>query len=295
MAQRFGGKYSPDGGTDAPEPKRRGQYDGARVEPTGARSNILFIPPVVLVFTSFGSGAASLGVGIAAAALIAAAAFLTREGLRAEAAYNDRKVAKKPALPRKILASALIGVGVALAAWRNTPDLLGAGVYGLIAAVLHSVAFGIDPLRDKGVEGIDDFQQSRVAKAVDEAEQHLSAMMDAVKRAGDRAVEARVERFQTTAREMFRTVEEDPRDLTAARRFLGVYLLGARDASTKFADIYARTRDAQARTAYLDLLDDLEGNFAAKTSKLLEDDRSDLTIEIDVLRDRLNREGVRLD
>ena len=42
-------------------------------------------------------------------------------------------------------------------------------------------------------------------------------------------------------------------------------------------------------------MDDLEQNFAARTRKMLLDDRSDLTVEIDVLRERLQREGVRID
>ncbi|HID67922.1 MAG TPA: hypothetical protein EYP31_06625, partial [Roseibacterium sp.] len=129
--------------------------------------------------------------------------------------------------------------------------------------------------------------------AVDEGETHLNAMSDAILRAGDRQIEARVERFQATARDLFRTVEEDPRDLTAARKYLTVYLLGARDATIKFADIYARGQDQQARADYLALLDDLEQNFAARTARMLLDDRSDLTVEIDVLRERLQREGVR--
>ena len=158
---------------------------------------------------------------------------------------------------------------------------------------MHLFAFGLDPLRDKGVDGIDTFQTDRVARAVDEAERHLSAMSQAITRAGDRRLEARVEQFKTTARTLFRTVEEDPRDLTAARKYLSVYLLGARDATIKFADIYGRNRDAQAKADFTALLDDLEGNFAARTEKLLLDDRSDLDIEIEVLRDRLQREGVR--
>ena len=94
---------------------------------------------------------------------------------------------------------------------------------------------------------------------------------------------------------MFRTIENDPRDLTAARKYLSVYLMGARDATVKFADIYARSRDAGARADYIALLDDLEANFTGKTQKLLIEDRSDLTVEIDVLRERLAREGVPVD
>ncbi len=147
-------------------------------------------------------------------------------------------------------------------------------------------------MKNKGMEGIDTFQQDRVSRVVDEAESHLAAMSDAILRAGDRGMEKRVEQFQRTARELFRTVEEDPRDLTAARKYMGVYLRGARDATSKFADIYARTGDAQARADYADLLDDLEQNFSARTRKMLLDDRSDLNVEIEVLRERLQREGV---
>ena len=105
---------------------------------------------------------------------------------------------------------------------------------------------------------------------------------------------ARVEQFQATARAMFRTVEEDPRDLSAARRYLGVYLLGAKDATVKFAKLYGQSHDPSVRADYTALLDDLEANFTAKNQKLLSDSRTDLDIEIDVLRDRLQREGIRL-
>jgi len=91
---------------------------------------------------------------------------------------------------------------------------------------------------------------------------------------------------------MIRTVEEDPRDLTGARKFLGVYLMGARDAAAKFADLYKRQRDEGARGDFENLLTDLEQNFAARTDKMLLDDRSDMDIEIKVLRDRLQREGL---
>lgn len=307
MAQRYGGKYSPDPqdeGQNGDKTPPRGQFDGARVDPAGGRSNVMFIPAIPLVFMSLNDGAIGMTMGFVAAGLLTAAALLLREGLRAEAAYKARRVAKRPAFPRKIFASVLTGLGVGLAAYRNEyldaetasqVSLLAPTLFGLVASGLHITAFGPDPLSDKGMEGIDSFQQDRVARVVDEAETYLADMSDAITRAGDRRIEARVERFQTTARELFRTVEEDPRDLSGARRYMTVYLQGARDATIKFADIHARTRDPQALADYTALLDDLEQNFAARTRKMLLDDRSDLTVEIDVLRERLQREGVRLD
>ena len=295
MAQRFGGKYSPSSQKTTAGAPASTPVNTARVNPVGLRANLMFVPAGVLLLSSVFSGAGAMVLGLIGAGVWTGGAVMLREGLKAEAAYNDRKVARRPALPRKILAAALAAAGAALAALSAGSEALLTPLYALATGGLHLAAFGFDPLKNKGTEGLDEFQSSRVARAVDEAEAHLTAMADAVKRARDRQVEARVEQFQSTVRTMARTVEEDPRDLTAARKYLTVYLLGARDATVKFADIYARSQDAQAREAYLALLDDLQSNFATKTETLLIEDRSDLNIEIDVLRERLEREGVHLD
>ena len=158
-----------------------------------------------------------------------------RDGLRAAAAYEERRAARRPAIPRKLFSAVITSLGVAFAAFRNDGQVMAAALYGTCAGVLMIAAFGIDPLRDKGMEGIDTHQQDRVARAIDGAEAHLSAIQDAIKRVRIRSLETRVERFCVTAR-------------------------------------------------------DLEQNFAARTQKLLIDNRTDLTIEIDVLRDRLARE-----
>lgn len=292
MAQRYGGKFSPKGSKAQASAADPG-YSPVSRDPVGARANLMFLPAVALLFTSLFQGALGLVVGLAGAGVLSLGAWLLRGGLQAEAAYHDRKVARRPALPRKILAAIFGGTGIALGALSHDSGLVAAILYGGATAALHLAAFGIDPLSHKGMEGIDTHQQDRVARVVDRADAHLAAITDALKRVGDRRVLDRMERFQTTARRLIRTVENDPRDLTAARKYLGVYLMGARDASSKFADVYKQNPSAAVREDYLTLLDDLERNFAARTEKLLLDDHSDLTVEIEVLRDRLDREGVR--
>lgn len=300
MAKRYGGKYSPDGDMAGKPTLREDRaevraYKGAKVAPAGARSNVLFIPGLLLAFFSINEAPADMAVGLLGAGSLILGAWLLRDGLQAESAYHERKIARRSSIPRKLFAAGLCGIGAALAAWTSQHGVAAPAIYGVVAAALHIGAFGIDPMKDKGMEGIDTFQQDRVARVVDEAERHLAAMNEAVKRADDAQSEARVERFTVKAREMIRTVEEDPRDLTAARQFLGVYLMGAKDAAIKFADIYSRTRDRGAKTDFMMLLTDLEESFDKKIEKLLEDDNADLNIEIEVLRERLQREGVHLD
>jgi len=293
MAQRYGGKHSPDGAPSGGNPaSNSGTYRGATRTKAGGRVNRLFLAPLPLIWKAFTSEPVIMAQYLAALGLLILAAWMTREGILAQEAYEARKVARRPALPRKIVGSLTTGAGLFMAGIAGF-GLIEAVIFAVLGALIHAFAFGLDPLTDKGMDGVDMFQTDRVARAVDEAEQHLTAMSEAIKRAGDRQVEARVEQFKTTARDLFRTVEEDPRDLTAARKYLSVYLLGARDATVKFADIYGRNRDAQAKADYIALLDDLSGNFVARTEKLLLDDRSDLDIEIGVLRDRLQREGIR--
>lgn len=290
MAQKFGGQYSPDG--SSPTAPKASPFAGKKPAIGRTRANLLFLAGLPLLFSSIGDGARDMAVALGAFALIALGAWLTREGIDAQNAYEARTIARRPAIPRKLFGAIALGLGVGVATFDTS--LIDGILYSIIAVILHLTAFGIDPMRDKAIEGVDTFQTDRVARAVDEAERHLRAMTDAIATAGDRTMTARVEQFQATARAFFRTVENDPRDLSTARRYLGVYLLGAKDATIKFSKLYAQGRDPSVKADYTSLLDDLEANFTAKTQALLLDNRTDLDIEIDVLRDRLQREGIRL-
>lgn len=289
MAQRYGGEHSPgakpaSGGGIRPVAAKRSRV--------GARINLLLIAPVFMLWRAFRSEPVVMAEWLGAFALVILATYLTREGLRAEEAYHARTISRRPAVPRKLLGALFMGAGLGLAGIAGHGPLE-AIIFAVLGAAIHLLAFGMDPMENKGMEGDNAFQTERVARAVDEAEKHLSAMTDAIKRAGVPALERRVATFQSSVRQMFRTVEDDPRDLTGARKYLGVYLLGAKDATAKFADLYARNGDDSARKDYESLLDDLQTNFEAQTQKMLTDNRSDLDIEIGVLRDRLAREGVK--
>lgn len=290
MAQRYGGQFSPSGaaqdGIRAPAPPSLPR-DGGKA---GFRSWFLFVTPFLFAIGAFGGTPSELIAGLATFALLVAAAWLTRDGILAQQAYDSRKIARRPAIPRKVFGSVLTGAGLGLSTYLGGQSLAIAGAFGLIGFGLHLAAFGPDPMADKGAEGIDMVNNDRVARAVEEAEGHLAAMKDAILRANDRRIAARVERFSDTARALFRSIESDPGDLTAARRYLSVYLQGARDATVKFADHYARTGDVAAKMEYENLLTDLETTFADRTKAFLAGGKTDLDVEIGVLRDRLKFE-----
>ena len=138
-------------------------------------------------------------LGLAATAVLLLAAWLTREGVKAQAAYDARKIARRPALPRKLLGAVLTGVGLVIGGLAMPAGVITLVLIGIAGAVLHLGAFGLDPLADKGMEGVDSFQIDRVARAVNEAEKTWPAMKDAILRAKDRSLEVRVEKFADAA------------------------------------------------------------------------------------------------
>lgn len=292
MAQRFGGKYSPIAA--AAQAARQAQGKGKPEVVANAPApqpirpiRLMFILPFFFLIGGYFGTPEELIFSVAAFAALMASALLTREGLRAEAAFNARTIARRPALPRKALGGLLMAAGLFLGARTGQTDaIMAAGLAGL-GLILHVMAFGWDPFRNKGSAGMDAFQTDRVARYVDEAEANLTAMREAIAPLRDRNLEQRIDAFATTARGLFRGVESDPNDLNAARKYLTVYLVGARDATVKFATHYAQTRDATARDAYESLLTDLQTTFASRSQALIGNSQTDLNIEIDVLRERL--------
>lgn len=299
MARRYGGAHSPDAPQgdgreriDAAAPA--GPFEGKVRAPFAARTWLLSAVAALAVVPGFFASPVDLAFHIGAGAALFGAATLTREGAKAEAAYHARAAARRPAVPRKMMGAALsaLALGLLGATWDG---VLAAPVLAVLGGALHLAAFGIDPLKNKLPAGADDYQSDRVARMVEDAEATLREMRERIATLGDRALTSRIERFAAAARRLFRQVEADPRDLTQARRYLGVYLRGARDATDKFAAYYARTKDADARRDYLAFLDDMEGGFAQRTERLMLDDRTGLDIELEVLRDRLRREGVKVE
>ncbi|WP_052362611.1 5-bromo-4-chloroindolyl phosphate hydrolysis family protein [Falsirhodobacter sp. alg1] len=265
-------------------PRRKNIYDGRRRLRGGTRARLLAIPAVLFFLHGFGGTSGQMLAGLAAGGLLLGASWLTREGLRAELDYEGRELARRP-LPRKLAAAVLVGLALFVGGLMNGQPAFGV-IFGLIGAGLHIAAFGRDPWQDKG-EGRD---LDRVSRAVAEGERHLAAMEASIARLDDRRLARRVAEFSAVARDLFRGVEEAPEGFSPARKYLGIYLMGARDATEKFTDLYARHPDAQARHSYEALLTDLETTFASRTAALMQNDRTDLDIEISVLRERLARE-----
>lgn len=297
-AKRFGGEHSKGGSTTggASAPPRTA-FAGRKASGFSWRVLGLYLAPSGLLLPGLigllSADLPRIGWALGGYALVMFGAWMTGQGLKAEAAFAERLIAKPPAFPRKLFGGGMIaaalfevmffGIGVGL-----FPSLF----YGALALGAHIYAFGLDPMKAKGVVSHDGADLSHVIDRLEEAELVVDATIEAARRLGDRKLEARVDSLAYAARDILREIQSDPRDFRRARRFLSVHLVGLRDATQKYATAKAKGA-ADMRAEYDDLLTDLEASFAKQRETLLTDDRVDLEIEIEVLRDRLKEENLR--
>ena len=87
-------------------------------------------------------------------------------------------------------------------------------------------------------------------------------------------------------------MEEDPADIRRARRFLNVYLDGAKRVSEGYARTHSRTKQDDLESNFRNVLTTIEDVFDQQHQKLLEHDQLDLDVQIDVLSQQLKKQGV---
>lgn len=293
-ARRFGGAFSP--GASRSAHGVRTKWSDRAIRSVSLRVILLYMAPLALIpgmavalVRADAMGLVTMG---AAYGLIVFGARLTRDGLAAAAAYEARAVARPPAFPRKLFGAAAVGLGTLLCFLRATGSPMEGVMLGVLAAGLHAVSFGLDPMRAKGLDGLDPEALDAAITRVETARALIADMTAAARDFEDTALSARVGTLAATAGEVIAWIEKDPRELRRARRFLAVYLVGARDATVRFAQLYSEQGRPEIRDKFAALLDDLEAQFNRHRDSLTEDSRTALDVEIDVLRERLRQDGV---
>lgn len=220
-------------------------------------------------------------------------ALMARRGFYHAAEYERRKIASAPKPPLKTLGGLIIAAATSLTA-------LGAGYsapvgicFGLGALLGYYLVYGFDPRAEKRVVdsyGVDTTEQ--VLAALQRAEGLISAIEDTSRRIRNQELNARLNRIAGLARQILTAIEEDPRDLRRARKFLNVYLEGAQQVTEGYARTHPQTQSRQLEDNFRRVLVSIEDVFQEQQQKLLEQDVQDLDVQIEVLATQLKREGV---
>jgi 5-bromo-4-chloroindolyl phosphate hydrolysis protein len=260
------------------------------------RGMLLYVLPLPLLFAlcvSLLRGDLGQIVGqLAALAACWTAAVLARRGLRAEAVYRHRRIARMPA-PRKTSAALLLGAGVFAGAWLAVGhDLVLAVLLGAGSSAGFVLAYGLDPWGAKRPPAELGPDREEVIRTLEEAEARIQRIEAASRRLRAGELSQRLERIAGSARAVVDLLEEDPRDLRRARRFLNVYLSGAQQVTERYVHARPRRATPELDDRFRSVLGTIETVFEEQRQHLLEDEFLDLDVQIEVLSRQLQREAV---
>lgn len=258
---------------------------------------LMFLLPLPVLFAAIaalGRGSLDGLIGNAAGyGLFLAGALLLRRGLLSEVEYDRRRVARTP-WPFKTLGGTVVALATSVTAWLGAdyhPAI--AVAFGLAALLGCYLSYGFDPRTAKRFtdsEGVD--VTDRVLEALAQAERGITAIEHATRDIRNAELNGRLRRIAALARQILTLLEEDPRDLRRARKFLNVYLDGAKQVTEGYAKTHGRVSAPELEDNFRRVLITIEEVFAEQQQKLLESDVSDLDVQIEVLTTQLKREGV---
>ena len=214
-------------------------------------------------------------------------------GLKATETFEAAPVAKRPKYPFKIIGAGLMGLAVGLTTAMRGGDVLQVLLLMLIASALTVVSFGLDPLRDKGLDTAEQRQSHKVDLKSHAAQERLAEIKKRVAPLGCPEIMPPLTRFEDAVEKMLQAVQDDPERARSLQKYLGVYMDGAAEAAKRFCAIYRGTGDQQAHARFVQLLTDLGRSYEAKVHDYLAQGRSKFDVQIDVLSESLARETAR--
>ncbi|MGZ4955438.1 MAG: 5-bromo-4-chloroindolyl phosphate hydrolysis family protein [Methylobacter sp.] len=261
------------------------------------RGLMLYFLPMALIPATFISLAKGhmldISVNAAGFAFYMLAAWCLRKGLQAEHVYANSRIARLPQTPLKTVAAIIVALTTGMIAW------LGAG-HSLPAALMFAggaflgmyLSYGLDPRDENKITAAYGYSGDEISKALEDSSRIIRSIEQANDRIRNTELNRRIERICEVANNILAKIAADPRDFRRARKFLNVYLDGARQVTEGYAKTHQQTHSGELEQNFRNVLETIESVFNEQHQKLLEEDVFDLDVKIEVLTSQLKREGI---
>ena len=275
------------------------RYDvGDKKPPLMIKGLLLFLLPLPLFFAiplSLSAGnMKAFFVNSLAFFLFISSAVIARKGFLAEREYKRRKIAKAPKIKYKTISLIIFTIAVFVTSkWGAENSFLVSMGYAIAGFFGFYLYYGVDPLKDK-IQNISlSVTPEEVIEALNEAEKKIEAIEDARVSIYNFELNQRLRDIVKEAKGVLKLIEENPNDLYRARKFLVVYLDGAK----RVIEGYAKTKkegdeNRELEEKFRKILDTIENNFKQQRQKLKENAIENLDVQIEVLKKQMKYEGV---
>lgn len=262
------------------------------------RGFLLYLLPMPMLFLAlwkmFGSNSIN-ALGFAAGfALCMLAATLVRKGVGIEAEAKRRKIVRRSStVPYKVIGAGVLGGGIFLSALFGADISIVSSMLLGIASVIGSIfVYGTDPSRNAPDMPAVGVTSEEVLEILNEADGKILAIEAARDRIHNVELKDRLKNITKGVREIMGIVEDDPTDLRRARKFLRTYLDGAQRVTEGYAATHKYGDNGELENNFRNVLGTIENVIEEQKGKLLENNLTELDVQIEVLQLQLEKEGV---
>jgi 5-bromo-4-chloroindolyl phosphate hydrolysis protein len=230
----------------------------------------------------------AFGLNFAAFGLFYATAKLNTIGLANEFEYHKEKLTKAPAKPYKTISALLLGFSTFFTATIAGGESILMGVFLSVTSTLgYALYYGLDPRTDK-LENIGDVSAELVLKTLSEAKSKLSGIEEHMQKIlNDSLLHDKLALAVEKAKYIIQTIQEDPKDIRVARKFLVVYIDGLEKVTESYTSIDEADIKGETKEKLHQLLEDVEHRFDKELVRLKKNNEFDLDVNIDVLQQQI--------
>jgi 5-bromo-4-chloroindolyl phosphate hydrolysis protein len=207
-------------------------------------------------------------------------------GLNNEYKYHTRTLTKAP-IPYKSITAILLGLSTLFTAWIVGEKPFFTGLFlGFISTLGYFLYYGLDPRKDK-LENIGDISAQFVLETLATARATLAEVEEEMQKIREKNLHQKLRIATDKAYEILNNIEDDPKDLRVARKFIIIYIDGIKKVTTAYTEIDEEEITAQTKARLSTLLSDVEKRFDEEILRLKQNNQFDLDVQIDVLHQQI--------
>jgi len=249
-----------------------------------------FLAPlfVAVIVALFQRDIPAFGLNLTAFGLFYAVVKLNTWGLANEFEYHKEKLTKAPTKPYKSIAALLLGIATFFSASiAGGESFLIAIFLAVIAMIGYVLYYGLDPRTDK-LENIGDVSAELVLKTLKDAKTKISGIESHINNDfKDLVLKDKLSLATKKAEHIIQTIQEDPKDIRVARKFLLVYLDGLEKVTNSYMAMEEEEIKGETKEKLHQLLNDIEIKFDKELARLKKNNEFDLDVNIDVLQQQI--------
>ena len=249
----------------------------------------LFLAPLFLaiILALLQRDISSFVLNIVSFGLFFATAKINTMGLANEYEYHTKTLTKAPKRPLKSIAMGLLGVSTLFTSSVAGGESLMMGVFlAMVSMVGYYLYYGLDPRVDK-IDNIGDISAQFVIETLAEARAKLSSIETDISFITDEKLYSKLKIATNKGYEIIDTIEEDPKDLRVARKFIIVYIDGIKKVTKSYTGMEEDEITDETKVKLSNLLLDVERRFDKELERLKKNNQFDLDVNIEVLQEQI--------